>query len=443
MASGGLPAEPPPPHRLYPRSRLALTLIGLTLASLAVGLLWQRQSEEQVIRLGILHDRSGSMAISEKPMVEAEKLAIEEINAAGGLLGRRIEAVDADTESKPDVAAREVERLLVQENVAAIVGCWTSACRKTVKPIVERHGALMIYPMAFEGLEISPNIIYVGAAPNQQVLPAVNWCFENLGKRFFVVGSDYVWPHSVNAIIGDQLKALGAELVGEAYIPFGGLDPAEVVRQIRETKPDVILSTVVGDSNAPFYRALRAAGMDAKTAPVVSFSISDTEVQSLPIADLAGHYAAWPYFQSINRPENQAFIQHFRDRYGADRLISDVAQTAYASTYFWARAVERAHSFAPSEVNPALLGLSFNAPEGIITIDPSTRHAWRSFNMGQIRTDGSIKIVWSADYPIRPVPYPRSRSVIQWDAFLADLFRQWNNNWVNLNLATPTRPVQP
>ena len=443
MTSGGLPAAPPPPHRLSPLGRLALTIIGLTLASLAVGLLWQRQSEERVIRLGILHDRSGPMAISEKPMVEAEKLAIEEINAAGGLLGRRVEAVDADTESKPDVATREVERLLVQENVSAIVGCWTSACRKTVKPIVERHGALMIYPMAFEGLEISPNIIYVGAAPNQQVLPAVNWCFENLGKRFFVVGSDYVWPHSVNAIIGDQLKALGAELVGEAYIPFGGLDPADVVRQIRETKPDVILSTVVGDSNAPFYRALRAAGMDAKTAPVVSFSISDTEVQSLPIADLAGHYAAWPYFQSINRPENQTFIQHFRDRYGADRLISDVAQTAYASTYFWARAVERAHSFAPGEVNPALLGLSFNAPEGIITIDPSTRHAWRSFNMGQIRTDGSIKIVWSADYPIRPVPYPRSRSVIQWDAFLADLFRQWNNNWVNLNLATPTRPVQP
>ncbi len=441
MASGGLPA--PPPHRSSSRGRLVLTVIGLALAGMAVGLLWQRQAGEQVIRLGILHDRSGSMAISEKPMVEAEKLAIEEINATGGLLGRRVEAVDADTQSKPDVAAREVERLLVQENVAAIVGCWTSACRKTVKPIVERHGALMIYPMAFEGLEISPNIIYVGAAPNQQVLPAVNWCFENLGKRFFLVGSDYVWPHSVNAIIGDQLKALGGEVAGEAYIPFGSLDPTDVVRQIREAKPDVILSTVVGDSNAPFYRGLRDAGLTSKSAPVVSFSISDTEVQSLPIADLSGHYAAWPYFQSINRPENRTFVQRFRDRYGADRLISDVAQTAYASTHFWARGVERANSFAPSEVNPALLGLSFNAPEGIITIDPSTRHAWRSFNMGQIRTDGTIQIVWSADYPIRPVPYPRSRSVIQWDAFLADLFRQWNNNWVNLNSKALTRPVQP
>lgn len=441
MASGGLPV--PPPNPLSSRSRLALTFIGLALAALAIGLLWQRQSEERVIRLGILHDRSGPMAISEKPMIEAEKLAIEEINAAGGLLGRRVEAVDADTQSKSDVAAREVERLLAQEQVAAIVGCWTSACRKTVKPIVERHGGLMIYPMAFEGLEISPNIIYVGAAPNQQVLPAVNWCFENLGKRFFLVGSDYIWPHSVNAIIGDQLKALGGEVVGEAYIPFGGLDPTDVVRQIREAKPDVILSTVVGDSNAPFYRALRDAGLSAKSAPVVSFSISDTEVQSLPIADLSGHYAAWPYFQSINRPENRTFIQRFRDRYGADRLISDVAQTAYASTYFWARGVERANSFEPSEVNPALLGLSFNAPEGIISIDPSTRHAWRSFNMGQIRTDGSIQIVWSADYPIRPVPYPRSRSIIQWDAFLADLFRQWNNNWVNLNHSTPTRSVQP
>jgi urea transport system substrate-binding protein len=321
--------------------------------------------------------------------------------------------------------------LISRDQVAVIVGCWTSACRKTVKPIVERHNALLIYPMAYEGLEISPNIIYTGAAPNQQVLPAVNWSFENLGKRFFLVGSDYVWPHSVNAIVADQLKALGGEVVGEAYLPFGGLDPAVILEKIRQAKPDVILSTIVGDSNAPFYRGLREAGLTPKEAPVISFAISETEAQTLPYGDIAGHYSAWCYFQSIDRPENQVFIRKFRDRYGAGRVISDVMETAYFSVRFWARGVKRAKSLEPGEVSASLLGLSYNAPEGIVTVDPSTRHTWRSFNMGQIGPDGGIRIVWSADYPIRPVPYPSSRGIKDWDRFLDNLYREWNNHWVN------------
>ncbi|MDD1649092.1 MAG: urea ABC transporter substrate-binding protein [Methylococcaceae bacterium] len=440
MTFGGTSA--PPAQRHSHRAGLWLALVAVLLAGLIAAWLWQRHQERRVVRLGILHALTGPMAISEKPMVEAEQLAIEEINAGGGVLGRRVEAVVADTVSNPDIAARAVEQLLTRNSVSAIVGCWTSACRKTVKPIVERHNALFIYPMAYEGLEISPNIIYTGAAPNQQVLPAVNWSFEHLGKRFFLVGSDYVWPHSVNAIITDQLKALGGEVVGEAYIPFGGLDPEDIIRKIRQARPDVILSTLVGTSNAPFYRGLKEAGLSPKQAPVVSFSISETEVQTLPYSDIAGHYSAWCYFQSIDREENQRFIQNFRDRYGARRVISDVMEAAYFSVRFWARGAERANSLEPEEVSSSLLGLSYNAPEGIVTVDPSTRHTWRSFNMGQIREDGGIEIVWSADYPIRPVPYPRSRAMKDWDGFLDNLYRQWNNSWVNLS-ASSKRPEPP
>lgn len=424
-----------PPRRGWQR----LALAALVLAGLLGAGLWPWRGAQPVVRLGILHALTGPMAISEKPMVEAELLAIEELNAAGGVLGHRVEPVVADTASKPEIAARAVEQLLTRDQVAAIVGCWTSACRKTIKPIVERHHALLIYPMAYEGLEISPNIIYTGAAPNQQVLPAVNWGFENLGKRFFLVGSDYVWPHSVNAIIADQLKALGGEVAGEAYLPFGGLDPAAIIEKIRQARPDVILSTLVGDSNAPFYRGLREAGLSPQQAPVISFAISETEAQTLPYSDIAGHYSAWCYFQSIDRPENEVFIKQFRDRYGAGRVISDVMETAYFSVRFWARGAERAHSLEPGEVSASLLGLSYNAPEGIVTVDPSTRHTWRSFNMGQIGQDGSISIVWSADYPIRPVPYPSSRGIKDWDRFLDNLYLKWNHSWVNLPGQAPAR----
>ena len=438
------PARMPPglePRPWY-QHRLAWLALTLIVAGLIAGWLWNQRINQRVVRLGILHALSGPMAISEKPMAEAEQLAIDEINAAGGVLGHRIEAVIADTASNDDTAALRLEQLLSEQKVSAVIGCWTSACRKTVKPIIERHASLLIYPMAYEGLEKSPNIIYTGAAPNQQVLPAVNWSFENLGKRFFLIGSDYIWPHAVNAIISDQLKALGGELVGETYLPFGSVDPALAIEKIRAAKPDVILSTVVGDSNAPLYRALKAAGLNPKQVPVISFSISETEVQQIPSADIAGHYSAWNYFETIHRRENTAFVQAFRNRYGASRVVSDVMETAYISAKLWAQAAERANSLVAEDINQALMGLSYDAPEGIVTIDPATRHAWRSFNMGKISEDGSINIVWSADYPIRPVPYPSSRSVMDWDSFLNNLYLSWNHSWVNHspNVAKPGQP---
>jgi urea transport system substrate-binding protein len=249
--------------------------------------------DRRPIVVGILHSQTGPMAVSERSMIDAEVLALEEINRQGGLLGRPVRWVIADGASDWPTFARQAERLIREEGVEVIFGCWTSACRKGVLPVVEANDHLLLYPMAYEGLEQSPNIVYTGAAPNQQITPAVQWCHETLSaRRFFLVGSDYIWPHCVNAIVKDQLTGLGAELAGEAYVPFGSTDVEAIAAQIAAAEPDVILSSVVGDSALPFARAVRGAGLDPETTPIVTFSIGENELRGSAAADMAGHYAA-------------------------------------------------------------------------------------------------------------------------------------------------------
>jgi urea transport system substrate-binding protein len=234
------------------RSLIALSTLAVLGAVIILAVLWLRGQVEPPIRVGILHSKTGAMQISEQSMIDAEEMALTEINQSGGLLGRQVEWVVADGRSDWPTFAREAEKLINKEKVSVIFGCWTSASRKSVKPVVENNSHLLIYPMAYEGLEQSPNIVYTGAAPNQQVIPAVSWCYESLkARKFFLVGSDYVWPHCVNEIIKDQLKALGARCVGETYILFGSDEVGDSVEAIKKANPDVIISTVVGDSNGP------------------------------------------------------------------------------------------------------------------------------------------------------------------------------------------------
>jgi urea transport system substrate-binding protein len=383
------------------------------------------------IRVGILHSRTGPMAISENSMVDAELLAIDEINANGGLLGRKILPVIADGKSDWPTFAREAERLITQENVSVIFGCWTSASRKTVAPVIEKHGQLMIYPMAYEGLEQSPNIIYTGAAPNQQVIPAIKWSLDHIGKRIYLIGSDYVWPRSINEIMKDTIRALGAELAGEDYIFFGSSNVSKAVEKIKAAQPDVVLSSVVGDSNRAFYQALTDAGLSAAKLPVVSVSIGEEELRSLPIASLQGHYSAWSYFEAIRTPENARFVQNFRARYGANRVTSDVIATSYFSVRLWAKAVQEAQSLDVERVRRTMLTETLDAQEGLISVDPYTQHTWRSFSVGKIRPDGQIDLVWTINHPIRPVPYPPTRTKAEWDAFLSAMFSRWGGSWAN------------
>jgi len=391
----------------------------------------QRLLRSRPIRVGVLHSLSGTMAISEKPVVDATVLAIEEINRDGGLLGRRLETVIADGRSDWPTFAREAERLITEEQVAVIFGCWTSASRKTVRPVFENHDHLLFYPVQYEGLEDSPNIVYTGAAPNQQILPAVKWCFDNLGKRFFLVGSDYVFPRTANAIIREQLGALKGEIVGEAYLLLGSDDARGIVKQIVAATPDVILNTINGDSNVAFFRELRLAGVSPRDMPTMSFSIAERELLELDVENMVGDYACWNYFQSVETPENRRVVEAFRNRYGADCVVHDPMEAAYFGVYVWAQAVRDARTDAIVGVHQTIRDQTFLAPEGIVTIDAANRHTWKTVRIGRIRPDGQFEIVWTSEKPIRPVPYPVYRSKAEWNLFLRELYDGWGGRWAN------------
>lgn len=381
------------------------------------------------IKVGVLHSMSGTMAASETVVVDATLLAIEEINQSGGLLGRPLKPVVADGRSDAKIFASEAERLIGQDQVCTIFGCWTSASRKAVKRVVEDRDHLLIYPLQFEGLEESPNIVYMGAAPNQQILPALDWAMTVLNKkRFFLVGSDYVFPRTANAIIKDYLQSKGGVVLGEEYLRLGNQNSEPLVKEIRQVQPDMILNTINGDSNTAFFRSLRAAGVTPTEIPCLSFSVAEQELRSLNIEDTEGDYAAWTYFQSVDSPENRQFIDHFQDKY-PQRVISDPMESAYVGVKMWANAVTAANSIDPIKIRRALLNQKYDAPSGVTRIDPDTQHTYKTPRVGQIRSDGQFDIVWSASEPVRPLPYPASRTAQEWKAFLYDLNTSWKGQW--------------
>ncbi len=421
-------------HR-SPRARVVIAWI-LTILLAAAGFRWWLNASVQPIKVGLLHSRTGAMAISESSMIDAEILAIEQINAAGGLLGRPVEYIVADGKSDWPTFAREAERLIRDEKVAVIFGCWTSASRKTVLPVIESNDHLLIYPMAYEGLEYSQHVICTGAAPNQQITPSISWAIRNLGaKRFYLVGSDYIWPHCVNEISKDILKSVGADLAGESYLLFGTDDVKDVVADIVKSSPDVIISTVVGDTNRYFYQELGKAGIRADKIPVISFAIAEDELRALlknvPAEDLVGHYSAWNYFQTVDTPANKVYLEALRARYGPDKVANDVMTASYNSVKLWAQAVGEAESTDVDDVVNAIGRQSLAAPEGIVTVDSWTNHTWRPVYIAKARSDALFDIVWSSGDSIRPVPFPSTRSQRDWEQLLQDLYSAWGNSWAN------------
>ena len=388
-----------------------------------------RQGEEEPIRVGVLHSLSGTMAISETPVADATKLAIEELNQRGGLLGRPLQAVVADGRSDWPSFAMEAQRLIAREGVSVVFGCWTSASRRTVRPIFEEHGHLLFYPVQYEGMEQSPNIVYTGAAPNQQIVPAVKWCHDHLGKRFFLVASDNVFPRAANEVIRDQVAALGAQIVGEAYLPLGSSDVQGAVDRIVASQPDAILNTINGDSNVAFFRALRAAGVTPEQVPTMSFSIGEPELQAMHLPEMVGDLAAWNYFQSLDSAENRDFVGSFKGRFGADRVVGDPMEAAHFGVHLWAQTVEEVGTDDPRLVLLALGGQSLVAPEGMVHIDPQNHHTWKTVRIGRILADGQFDVVWDSDRPVRPVPYPPTRPRAAWDDLLDALHRGWGNRW--------------
>lgn len=414
-------------------SKKIIVAIGVIVLSAIGGWSYRhgRGLAREPIKVGILHSLTGTMAISEKSVRDATVMAIEEINAQGGISGRTIQPVVVDGKSDWHTFAQEADRLITQEKVSVVFGCWTSASRKTVKPVFERHDHLLFYPVQYEGLEQSPNIVYTGAAPNQQIIPAVKWCFDNLGKKFFLVASDYVFPRSANAIIKAQVTALRGQVVGEEYLLLGNKDVKGVVQKIVQTKPAVILNTINGDTNVAFFRELRAAGITPSKIPTVSFSIAEDELRSMNPKGMAGDYAAWNYFQSIDSAENKDFVKRFRQKYGAERVTDDPMEAGYFGVYLWAQAVKDAGTDDVRAVRKALPNQSFTAPEGLVSVDADNNHTWKTVRIGKIQADGCFDIVWTSDKPVRPVPYPVYKSKSEWDKFLTALFNGWGQRWAN------------
>jgi len=370
------------------------------------------------------------MAVSERVVADATQLAIDEINEQGGVLGRPLESVLVDGASDWPTFASEAERLINDEEVSVIFGCWTSASRRTVLPVIERLDHLLFYPVQYEGLEQSPNVVYMGAAPNQQIIPGVKWAFDNLGRSFYLVGSDYVFPRTANAIVRDQVEVLGGEIVGEAYVPLGGSDFSEAVADIVRRRPSVILNTVNGDSNVAFLHQLRAAGIGADEIPTLSFSLDEAGLQTMALLPNAvGDYAVWSYFQSIESDINDAFVARFRERFGSDVVTSDPVEAAYVGVHLWAQAVEEAGNPEPVNVRRQIGRQSYPAPQGPVFVDPNTQHAWRWVRVGQVRGDGQFDVQWASEGPVRPVPFPPTRTRVEWQDFLAVMYDGWGGNW--------------
>ena len=356
------------------------------------------------ISVGILHSLSGTMAISEASLKDAELMAIAEINQAGGILGRKIAPVIEDGASHPATFALKARKLIEQDQVATIFGGWTSASRKAVLPILEELNALMWYPVEYEGLECSRHIFYTGLCPNQQVGPAVDWLLEHKGKHFYLLGSDYVFPRTANKLIKAQLKRKGGTLVGEEYVPLGTTEFSELILKIKNSRPDVVFNTLNGDSNLAFYRQYQEAGITAAEIPIMAVSISEEELRRIGGSIAVGHYASWSYFQSIDTPRNREFVRNFQQRYGSNRVTSDPIESAYVQVYLWKQAVEKAQSFAVELLREAAYGQIFEAPGGKVIIE-SNNHLRKHCRIGKILSNGQFEIVFTSVGALKPQPW--------------------------------------
>lgn len=372
---------------------------------------------EGEIKVGILHSLSGTMAISEVSVKDAELLAIEEINAQGGVLGKKIVPIIEDGASDWPTFAEKARKLISEDKVATVFGGWTSASRKAMLPVFEELNGLLWYPVQYEGLEASPNIFYTGATTNQQIVPSVTWLLENRGKKFFLLGSDYVFPRTANKIIKAQLQAEGGEVVGEEYTPLGHTDYSTIISKIKQANPDVVYNTLNGDSNVAFFKQLKDAGITAQDLTTLSVSIAEEEIRGIGADVLEGHLAAWNYYQTTDTPENKAFVEAYKAKYGEDRVTADPIEAGYIAVYLWAAAVEKAGTTDVDAVREAAKGIEWNAPEGKVTVDGDNQHIYKTVRIGEVQADGMFKELWATDGPVKPDPYLAG---YEWAAGLAE-----------------------
>jgi urea transport system substrate-binding protein len=375
------------------------------------------------IKVGILHSLSGTMAISETVLKDTALMAIDEINAKGGVLGKKLEPVVVDPASNWPLFAEKTKQLLTQDKVAVIFGCWTSVSRKSVLPVVEELNGLLFYPVQYEGEELSKNVFYTGAAPNQQAIPAVEYLMSKEGggaKRFVLLGTDYVYPRTTNKILRAFLKSKGvaeADII-EEYTPFGHADYQTIIGKVKkfagEGKKTAVISTINGDSNVPFYKELGNAGLKAKDVPVVAFSVGEEELRGVDTKPLVGHLAAWNYFMSVKNPTNTEFTKKWGTYAKAKNipghkdkpLTNDPMEATYIGVHMWAQAVEKAKSTDTDKVIAAMAGQTFKAPSGFTaTMDAKNHHLHKPVFIGEVKSDGQFNVVWKTPGPVKAKPW--------------------------------------
>jgi urea transport system substrate-binding protein len=397
------------------------TLAGAVAVGVAFGSPAHAADAAKTIKVGVLHSLSGTMAISETVLKDVALMAFEEINAKGGVMGYRIEPVVVDPASNWPLFAEKARQLLTQDKVAAVFGCWTSVSRKSVLPVFEELNGLLFYPVQYEGEEISRNVFYTGAAPNQQAIPAVEYLMSKEGggaKRWVLLGTDYVYPRTTNKILRAFLKSKGVadKDIDERYTPFGHSDYQTIVAGIKKFSAGgktAVISTINGDSNVPFYKELGNQGLKATDVPVVAFSVGEEELRGVDTKPLVGHLAAWNYFMSLKNPENDAFRQKWaaytktKKLAAADKpLTNDPMEATYIGIYMWKQAVEKAKSFDVDKVRAAMGGQTFKAPSGFVAkMDEKNHHLHKPVFIGEVKADGQFNVVWKTKGPVKAVPW--------------------------------------
>jgi urea transport system substrate-binding protein len=364
-------------------------------------------SDHEVV-VGQLHSATGTMAISETGSIEAERLAIDQINDSGGILGRKIRIIQEDGASDWPTFAEKAKKLLEQDHVATVFGCWTSASRKAVLPVFEKDNGLLYYPTFYEGLEQSKNVFYTGQEATQQILAGLDWIHKTKNANtFYLIGSDYIWPRTSNKIARKHIEnVLHGSVLGEEYYPLGTTQFGSLINKIKAQKPDVVYAIIVGGSNVSFYKQLKAAGVTAENQTLLTISVTEDELLGIGGENMVGFYAAMKYFQSLDNDNNKKFVAAFKAKYGPTSVIGDVTQAAYLGPWLYKAAVEKAQSFDVDKVVEASPGIELTtAPEGYVKIHPN-HHLWSRLRVGQAQLDGQYKVLYESDL-IEPNPFPK------------------------------------
>jgi urea transport system substrate-binding protein len=449
----GVPVPPATPELPVAESRLRSARVRGFALALVIGLVgflaWYALKPAEVvpvpppepIALGVIYSQSGTMAVTETPLIDATQLAIEEINAGGGVMGRPLRMVLVDGKSKLDELPATVERLLNEEKVAVVFGCGTSAMRRTSRAVIERNDSLLFYPMANEGLEESPRIVYLGSAPNQNVIPAVDYLIDTLQKkRIAFVGTDSIFPKAIAEIVRARVqerKQKGSDVafVAEHFLPFGSNNALPAVNALRNAKPDVIINTIHGTTNAAFFSTLRESKDGIAGVTTLSLTISENEVAGLNPPTLTDDYVVASFFQSHANEPSREFVRKVHAKYGSDRVVSDPMAAAYSGVHLWAQAANRAKSLEPAAIVSTIRGFEFDCPRGRVKIDKDNHYSWLPVRIGKVQPNGTIAVIPGAGSEkfVRPQPFPAMHSAEHWNQFLRKQQFDWGARWQPLD----------